>query len=157
MATLCLNNEIICIYLKVKCLSDQVSHFVLFYCRRRTLVAIGTHDLDTIKGPFYYDARPPSAIKFKALNQTEEMTATQLMELYSVSVNFNKNIQCSQENFLEVLFLVWKTSLKNNFWYDFQNESHLKQYLPIIQDKPVYPLITDSQGVVLSMPPIING
>nr|XP_022336972.1 phenylalanine--tRNA ligase beta subunit-like [Crassostrea virginica] len=89
-------------------------------CRRRTLVAIGTHDLDTIKGPFYYDARPPSAIKFKALNQTEEMTATQLMELYS-------------------------------------NESHLKQYLPIIQDKPVYPLITDSQGVVLSMPPIING
>ncbi|XP_011448986.3 phenylalanine--tRNA ligase beta subunit [Magallana gigas] len=89
-------------------------------CRRRTLVAIGTHDLDTIKGPFFYDAKPPSKIKFKALNQTQEMTACQLMELYS-------------------------------------NESHLKQYLPIIQDKPVYPVIYDSNGVVLSMPPIING
>lgn len=89
-------------------------------CRRRTLVAIGTHDLDTIKGPFFYDAKPPSKIKFKALNQTQEMTACQLMELYS-------------------------------------NESHLKQYLPIIQDKPVYPVIYDSKGVVLSMPPIING
>ncbi|XP_056018225.1 phenylalanine--tRNA ligase beta subunit-like isoform X2 [Ostrea edulis] len=89
-------------------------------CRRRTLVAIGTHDLDTLKGPFYYDAKPPSEIKFKALNQTEEKTAAELMEIYS-------------------------------------NESHLKQYLPIIQDKPVYPVIYDSNGVVLSMPPIING
>jgi len=26
-------------------------------CRRRTLVAIGTHDLDTIEGPFTYDVR----------------------------------------------------------------------------------------------------
>lgn len=26
-------------------------------CRRRTLVAIGTHDLDTIQGPFTYNVR----------------------------------------------------------------------------------------------------
>lgn len=39
----------------------------------------------------------------------------------------------------------------------FQGESHLKQYLPIIKDKPVYPIIFDASGVVLSMPPIING
>ena len=38
-----------------------------------------------------------------------------------------------------------------------QGESHLKQYLPIIRDKPVYPIIFDANGVVLSMPPIING
>jgi phenylalanyl-tRNA synthetase beta chain len=36
-------------------------------------VAIGTHDLDTLKGPFVYDARPPKDIKFKALKQTQEM------------------------------------------------------------------------------------
>lgn len=29
------------------------------YCRKRKLVAIGTHDLDTIQGPFVYDAKPP--------------------------------------------------------------------------------------------------
>jgi len=33
----------------------------------------------------------------------------------------------------------------------------LKPYLPIIRDKPVYPIIYDQNGVVLSMPPIING
>lgn len=58
-------------------------------CRKRSLVAIGTHDLDTIQGPFTYDAKPPSQIKFKPLNQDKEYTAVELMELYSVS---NKNI-----------------------------------------------------------------
>lgn len=33
----------------------------------------------------------------------------------------------------------------------------MKQYLPIIKDSPVYPVIYDSNGIVLSMPPIING
>lgn len=53
-------------------------------CRKRTLVAIGTHDLDTIEGPFLYDALPPNDIKFKALNQQREMSAPELMELYYV-------------------------------------------------------------------------
>jgi len=88
--------------------------------RKRTLVAIGTHDLDTIKGPFKYTAQPPNEIKFKPLNQQKEFTATELMDLYSA-------------------------------------DSHLKQYLHIIKDSPVYPVIYDSNGVVLSMPPIING
>ena len=39
----------------------------------------------------------------------------------------------------------------------YSKESHLKAYLPIIRDSPVYPVIYDANGVVLSMPPIING
>ncbi|XP_054651261.1 phenylalanine--tRNA ligase beta subunit [Dunckerocampus dactyliophorus] len=89
-------------------------------CRKRTLVAIGTHDLDTISGPFTYTAKPPGDISFKPLNQTKEFTATQLMNLY-------------------------------------KTDSHLRHYLHIIEDKPVYPIIYDSNGIVLSMPPIING
>uniref|UniRef100_UPI0037E8DAFC phenylalanine--tRNA ligase beta subunit n=1 Tax=Semicossyphus pulcher TaxID=241346 RepID=UPI0037E8DAFC len=89
-------------------------------CRKRSLVAIGTHDLDTISGPFTYTAKPPGDISFKPLNQTKEYTATQLMSLY-------------------------------------KTDSHLRHYLHIIEDKPVYPVIYDSNGVVLSMPPIING
>ncbi|XP_034828388.1 phenylalanine--tRNA ligase beta subunit isoform X1 [Maniola hyperantus] len=89
-------------------------------CRKRSLVAIGTHDLDTIHGPFVYDALPPSEIKFRALNQSKEMTAPELMELYST-------------------------------------HAQLKQYLGIIRDSPVYPVIKDKNGVVISMPPIING
>ncbi|TKS81392.1 Phenylalanine--tRNA ligase beta subunit [Collichthys lucidus] len=89
-------------------------------CRKRSLVAIGTHDLDTISGPFTYTAKPPGDISFKPLSQTKEYTATQLMSLY-------------------------------------KTDSHLRHYLHIIEDKPVYPVIYDSNGVVLSMPPIING
>lgn len=33
---------------------------------------------------------------------------------------------------------------------------HLRKYLPIIRDKPVYPIIYDANRTVLSMPPIIN-
>ena len=33
------------------------------------MVAIGTHDLDTVEGPFTYDALPPEEIKFKPLNK----------------------------------------------------------------------------------------
>ncbi|XP_037026287.1 phenylalanine--tRNA ligase beta subunit [Bradysia coprophila] len=89
-------------------------------CRKRSLVAIGTHDLDTIQGPFFYDAKSPADIKFVPLNQEKEMNATELMEFYST-------------------------------------HAQLKQYLPIIRDSPVYPVIYDSNGVVLSLPPIING
>ncbi|KAI3354502.1 hypothetical protein L3Q82_019019 [Scortum barcoo] len=89
-------------------------------CRKRSLVAIGTHDLDTISGPFTYTAKPPRDISFRPLNQTKEYTATQLMSLY-------------------------------------KTDSHLRHYLHIIEDKPVYPVIYDSNGIVLSMPPIING
>jgi phenylalanyl-tRNA synthetase beta subunit len=37
------------------------------------------------------------------------------------------------------------------------NDQKLKKFVPIIKDSPVYPVICDSKGVVLSLPPIING
>eukprot|EP00361_Fabrea_salina_P004489 CAMPEP_0202434162 /NCGR_PEP_ID=MMETSP1345-20130828/14503_1 /ASSEMBLY_ACC=CAM_ASM_000843 /TAXON_ID=342563 /ORGANISM="Fabrea Fabrea salina" /LENGTH=559 /DNA_ID=CAMNT_0049046757 /DNA_START=5 /DNA_END=1681 /DNA_ORIENTATION=+ len=89
-------------------------------CRGRTLVAIGTHDLDTLKGPFTYTAKPFDQVKFKALNQETEMTAEELMQKYKSDVR-------------------------------------MKHYVPIIEHSDVCPVIYDSQGIVLSMPPIING
>ncbi|ORY14962.1 hypothetical protein BCR34DRAFT_533752 [Clohesyomyces aquaticus] len=50
--------------------------------RQRTLVSIGTHDLDMVKGPFTYDALPPEEIEFVPLNQTKMMDGKQLMEFY---------------------------------------------------------------------------
>jgi phenylalanyl-tRNA synthetase beta chain len=52
--------------------------------RQRTLVAIGTHDLDTLKGPFTYEALLPKDIKFVPLNQTQEMNGEELVEFYEV-------------------------------------------------------------------------
>jgi len=57
--------------------------------RRRTLASIGTHDLDTVKGPFTYTARDPAKIDFVALKQEKSMSAGQLMELYEKD-NFMK-------------------------------------------------------------------
>lgn len=89
-------------------------------CRKRALVAIGTHDLDTVKGPFCYDAQKPEDIKFIPLKQSREFNAKDLLEFYLT-------------------------------------DDHLKPYVPIIKDSPVYPVIYDSNNVILSLPPIING
>jgi phenylalanyl-tRNA synthetase beta subunit len=39
-------------------------------CRKRTLVAIGTHDLDTLQGPFTYEALPPEVRKCKVMHDS---------------------------------------------------------------------------------------
>jgi phenylalanyl-tRNA synthetase beta chain len=59
-------------------------------CRRRTLVAIGTHDLSTIDHTnkiISYEARPPQDIKFAPLNKTSEYDAAQMMTLYEVCLS----------------------------------------------------------------------
>ncbi|PFH61114.1 hypothetical protein XA68_18178 [Ophiocordyceps unilateralis] len=50
--------------------------------RNRTLVSMGTHDLDTVQGPFTYEALPPRDIKFAPLNQEKEVDGDELMALY---------------------------------------------------------------------------
>jgi phenylalanyl-tRNA synthetase beta chain len=58
--------------------------------RNRTLVAIGTHDMSKVKGPFTYEALKPEDIKFIPLNQTKEMNGKELMEFYEVTwINCN--------------------------------------------------------------------
>lgn len=90
-------------------------------CRQRTLVAIGTHDLSTIQGPFTYEALPPEDIRFVPLKQSSEFNARELLDYYLA------------------------------------NDQKLKKYVPIIKSSLVYPVIRDANGVVLSLPPIING
>ena len=55
-------------------------------CRKRSLVSMGTHDLDTVKGPFTYEAKKPNDFKFKALNKTEENTGEELLHIYKVNI-----------------------------------------------------------------------
>lgn len=59
--------------------------------RRRTLVAIGTHDLGTISGPFTYEALPPQEIKFAPLNRPGQvMDGVKLMETLESDRHLNK-------------------------------------------------------------------
>lgn len=99
-------------------------------CRKRSYVAIGTHDMDTIKGPFRYKALAPRDIKFVPLTEPDVNGKTfdgkELMDFYRED----------------------------------PSAKHLKPYTDLIYDSPIYPVIYDSAdngGRVLSLPPIING
>ncbi|KAK6204541.1 phenylalanyl-tRNA synthetase beta chain [Scheffersomyces amazonensis] len=59
-------------------------------CRNRTLVAIGTHDLDTLTPPFTYEGISPKDFKFVPLNQSKEMNGNELMEFYEKDKNIGK-------------------------------------------------------------------
>eukprot|EP01127_Copromyxa_protea_P001282 TRINITY_DN11313_c0_g1_i1.p1 TRINITY_DN11313_c0_g1~~TRINITY_DN11313_c0_g1_i1.p1 ORF type:complete len:605 (+),score=156.66 TRINITY_DN11313_c0_g1_i1:45-1859(+) len=59
-------------------LQEKLHHNI---CRRRTLASIGTHDLDTVEGPFSYEAIPPSEFKFIPLRQTTEVDGNGMVEL----------------------------------------------------------------------------
>ena len=87
-------------------------------CRRRTLVAIGTHDLDLVEGQIRYEGAEPEKFQFVPLKQQVSMNGAELMEFY-------------------------------------KTHPDLKEYCRIIRDSPVFPLVSDSKGV-LSLPPIIN-
>ena len=72
-------------------------------CRKRTLVSIGTHDLDTVEGPFYYDAKSPSDFKFVPLNQTKECDGNGVMELYSVRLIIKQKYLVVRQSIIHVV------------------------------------------------------
>lgn len=88
--------------------------------RKRTIVSMGTHDLDALEPGMTYDAVDPKEINFVPLNRDTAVDGHGLMTLLEADLK-------------------------------------LKKFLPIIRDSPAYPVLTDSKGVVLSVPPIING
>ena len=88
-------------------------------CRGRKLVSMGTHDLDTVKGPFSYKALSPEKIHFVPLNREEEVNGDGLMSLL-------------------------------------KDDPKLGKYLYLLEGKEKYPVMMDSNGVIMSLPPIIN-
>ena len=88
-------------------------------CRGRKLVSMGTHDLDTVKGPFTYRALKPEHIHFVPLNREEEVNGDGLMSLL-------------------------------------KDDPKLGKYLHLLKGKEKYPVMMDSNGVIMSLPPIIN-
>nr|KMM73241.1 phenylalanyl-tRNA synthetase beta chain [Coccidioides posadasii RMSCC 3488] len=58
--------------------------------RQRTLVSIGTHDLDKLQGPFSYEALPPKDINFVPLNQKTSMNGEELMNFYEKDKHLGK-------------------------------------------------------------------
>ena len=67
-------------------------------CRNRTLVAIGTHDYDTLTPPFTYEALPPKDIKFVPLNQSVELDGNSLMDFYEKDKNLGKYLHIIRDS-----------------------------------------------------------
>jgi len=88
-------------------------------CRGRKLVSMGTHDLDTVKGPFSYRALKPEHIHFVPLNREEEVNGDGLMSIL-------------------------------------KDDPKLGKYLYLLEGKEKYPVMIDSNGIIMSLPPIIN-
>jgi phenylalanyl-tRNA synthetase beta chain len=89
--------------------------------RNRSIVSVGTHDLDSVRGPFRYTTRTPAEIRAVFLGRSKEMDANEL--------------------FADIA----------------QNSLHLQPFLPLLAGKERYPVIYDADGVLLSLPPILNG
>jgi phenylalanyl-tRNA synthetase beta chain len=60
-------------------LQDKLHHNI---CRKRTLVAIGTHDLKTLTPPFTYEAKSPKDIRFIPLNKKKEFSSDELLNYF---------------------------------------------------------------------------
>jgi phenylalanyl-tRNA synthetase beta chain len=80
---------------------------------------MGTHDFDSIKGPFYYRALKPEEIRFRMLNRTEETYGPELLSVLN-------------------------------------QDPKLKYYTHLLQDESLYPVVMDSQGIIMALPPMIN-
>ncbi|KAK2812577.1 hypothetical protein FQN50_001221 [Emmonsiellopsis sp. PD_5] len=66
--------------------------------RQRTLVSVGTHDLDTVKGPFTYEAVPPKDVSFVPLNQTQRMNGEELMQFYEKDRHLGKYLHIIRDS-----------------------------------------------------------
>ncbi|GAA97666.1 uncharacterized protein L969DRAFT_94804 [Mixia osmundae IAM 14324] len=67
--------------------------------RKRTLVAIGTHDLAHIaEGDIDYQALPPQQIKFAPLNKQEAMTAPDMMTLFETDRHLSRYLHIIKDS-----------------------------------------------------------
>ncbi|KAM3921847.1 leucine-rich repeat-containing protein 47 [Leptodactylus fuscus] len=100
-------------------------------CDKRTLATIATHDLQRVKGPLLYDARPPKEFKIVPLNR-KEINAKELVR----QLQFEAEEQRKQKKR--------------------QNVSGLHKYLHLLDGKENYPCLVDAENAVVSFPPITN-
>lgn len=101
-------------------------------CGKRTIATIAVHDLDKIKGQVKFDVKPPSKMRFQALGRNKEMSAT---ELYKALMDEAEALR--------------KEKKRSTF-------SGIHKYLYLLKGKTRFSCLIDSEGTILSFPPITN-
>ena len=75
-------------------------------CRRRKLVAMGTHDYDNFEGPITYEARKPEDIKFVPLGETKEMDGVEFIA------------HCKKDNYIKEYVPIIEDKERYPIFYD---------------------------------------
>ena len=101
-------------------------------CCKRSVATIAVHDLDKIKGAVTFDVKPPTKMRFLPLGRNKEMNAS---ELYKTLIEEAENVR--------------KEKKRNTF-------SGIHKYLYLLKGKTRYCCLIDSEGTILSFPPITN-
>ncbi|XP_062889383.1 leucine-rich repeat-containing protein 47 isoform X1 [Mobula hypostoma] len=100
-------------------------------CLKRTLATIATHDLQRVKGPLLYDARPSQSLKIAPLG-SKEIKAVDLLRQLQVEADEQRKQKKRQ------------------------NVSGLHKYLQLLNGKENFPCLVDAEDCVISFPPITN-
>uniref|UniRef100_A0A8C8YC77 Leucine-rich repeat-containing protein 47 n=1 Tax=Prolemur simus TaxID=1328070 RepID=A0A8C8YC77_PROSS len=100
-------------------------------CEKRTAATMATHDLHAVRGPLLYGARPPQDLKIVPLGR-REAKAKELV----------RQLQLEAEE---------QRKQKRR-----QSVSGLHRYLHLLDGKENYPCLVDTDGDVISFPPITN-
>ncbi|PAA76358.1 hypothetical protein BOX15_Mlig007814g3 [Macrostomum lignano] len=99
---------------------------------RRQKLTVASHDLDKIRFPLTFEARPPAEIVFRPLKSAKEESAAEL---------FRRLRQEAEDE---------RKAKKRN------TVSGVHRYLSLLEGRPAYPVLLDRDQRVLSLPPITN-
>lgn len=100
-------------------------------CEKRTAATIATHDLQALRRPLVYTARPPQDLKITPLGR-KEVKAQELVRQLQLEAEEHRKQKKRQ------------------------NLSGLHRYLHLLDGKDNYPCLVDADGHVISFPPITN-
>ncbi|XP_064085942.1 leucine-rich repeat-containing protein 47-like [Macrobrachium nipponense] len=101
-------------------------------CDKRMMATIATHDLNKIQSPLKYVVRKPEEIRIHPLVRGKEVSALEL----------HKSLQQEAE--------AQRKQMKRN------NVPGLHKFLHLVEEWDVWPCLVNSDGVVISLPPITN-
>ncbi|KAI3939223.1 hypothetical protein MKX01_002091 [Papaver californicum] len=83
---------------KESMLKMHVKKETVISSNRTYAVAIGTHDLDTLQGPFTYEALSPEEINSVPLKQDNSFRADELMKFYSSDMKLKKFLHIIEDS-----------------------------------------------------------
>jgi phenylalanyl-tRNA synthetase beta chain len=115
-------------------------------CAKRSLAAIGTHNLAAVKFPLHYDALPPGDITFVPLVREGEAAATSSSSGGDATGSGGAG----------------QTAISAaDLGSHFAGDATMLRYLSYISstpssEAPLYAVLKDAAGSVLSVPPVIN-